>query len=428
MKIKILYLLLSISIFFGSCTDPDLDPVQFDNIKKATILGLRDFSYSRIAVSSQADLFLTGVDTFNILQDNSAKVFSFVCDFISEDQESLGSVDVYVVNKDKARVKVKSVPASEFKSGVAGTNFKRATISIPFTDLFKAAGKSICDYKPSNAKLGIYSFIDIENDINLTDGSIIPASSIVNSSLFESVIFYPAHKLRLIARGPAIENKKVDVISTKKMDVDLDKLLTQKVAGVTYKWETEGNPNVTGTTAKGTTSKIEDQLTNTSAKKQVVIYTVTPTLPNGCEGTPFTISVSVVLKVPCESVIGGMMDYETTGWCGEKSTGVLEFKEEENGIYNIFLNGADTPDFSMGAYSACYSPTAALPLGTLRLNEDCGTLFYTGASQWGEKYQFNSIKVEGTKLTLDWNNDYDPEAGVTVLVRKDGKNWPPLTK
>ena len=34
-------------------------------------------------------------------------------------------------------------------------------------------------------------------------------------------------------------------------------------------------------------------ISNTSASTAIVEYTVTPTSANGCEGTPFTISVSI---------------------------------------------------------------------------------------------------------------------------------------
>lgn len=423
MKHKILFLLLPLVIFMGGCSDPELDPIQFDNVKKATILGLREYSYDRIANSAQAALFLTGVDTFNVLQDNSSKVFSFVCDYISEDQNSLGSVDVYVINKDKARVKVKSVPASEFKSGVAGTNFKRATISIPFPELFTAAGKSICDYKPSNAKLGVYSFIDIENDINLADGTIIPASSVVNSSLFESVIFYPAHKMRLIARGPAIENYKVDLPDGKKLNIDFNNLLTQKVSGMTYSWVSDGNPSVDGVSKTGSSNLLNDVLKKNVEKKQTVTYTVTPVLPNGCAGTSFTVSVNVINKVPCPSNMGGNYLASATG----KSTDTC--CPDETTVTNIPITITPVPnsdgtyvinDWSGGLYLkwyATYGITAATDLST-EITEDCGDVVITN-KDYKEPFG-ESLTIEGKwdeakgTLTFKWVNGYADEAVVTL--------------
>lgn len=423
MKHKILFFLLPVLFFIGGCSDPELDPIQFDNVKKATILGLRDYSYNRIASSTLSPLFLTGVDTFNVLQDNSSKVFSFVCDFISEDQNSLGSVDVYVVNKAKARVKVKSIPASEFKSGVAGTNFKRATISIPFPELFNAAGKDLCEYKPSNAKLGVYSFIDIENDINLTDGSIIPASSVVNSSLFESVIFYPAHKMRLIARGPAIENFKVDLPDGKKLNVNFDNLLTQKVSGMTYTWVTDGNTLVDGISATGNSNLLADVLKKSVDKKQTVVYTVTPKLPNGCEGSPFTVTVNVINKVPCPSKMAGSYLATATGTstdtcCPEETTindipiTITEVPNSE-GVYVI-------SDWSGGLYLkwyAAYGITAATNMST-EITEDCGDVILTN-KDYKEPFD-ESLTIEGKwdeakgTLTFTWVNGYNDKAVVTL--------------
>ena len=42
---------------------------------------------------------------------------------------------------------------------------------------------------------------------------------------------------------------------------------------------------------------------------------------------------------------------------------------------------------------------------------------------------YSLIKKNWTPLSniIDWKNNYDPEAGVTTLVRTDGTDWPPLT-
>ncbi len=66
------------------------------------------------------------------------------------------------------------------------------------------------------------------------------------------------------------------------------------IAGTTYSWVAAPNGNVTGestTTQAGNT--ITDALNNITNANQVVVYTVTPTSVNGCEGNPFTVSVTV---------------------------------------------------------------------------------------------------------------------------------------
>ena len=62
----------------------------------------------------------------------------------------------------------------------------------------------------------------------------------------------------------------------------------------TFSWVATANGDVAGeSTTAQTGGTINDQLTNTSSVDQVVVYTVTPTGTNGCEGAPFTVSVTV---------------------------------------------------------------------------------------------------------------------------------------
>jgi gliding motility-associated-like protein len=65
--------------------------------------------------------------------------------------------------------------------------------------------------------------------------------------------------------------------------------------GTTYSWVAVDNPSVTGETtgAPGTTSTINDVLTNVSGSNQIVVYTVTPTSANSCVGNTFQVSVTV---------------------------------------------------------------------------------------------------------------------------------------
>lgn len=138
----------------------------------------------------------------------------------------------------------------------------------------------------------------------------------------------------------------------------------------------------------------------------------------------------IVVPIICPSGLAGTYDVVTTGWCGDTWEGQVTWVEEGPGVYNIesTLDDVTDFDFSMGAYYACYGPGSTLPGGNLQLSDACNKLSYTGASRWGEVYEFNSIVVDGSTLTLDWKNDYDPEAGVTVLTRTDGTEWPALFK
>jgi gliding motility-associated-like protein len=65
--------------------------------------------------------------------------------------------------------------------------------------------------------------------------------------------------------------------------------------GTTYSWIATDNVNVSGetTVTPGTTSLINDVLNNVTNVDQTVVYTVTATSNNGCQGDPFTVSITV---------------------------------------------------------------------------------------------------------------------------------------
>ncbi len=66
------------------------------------------------------------------------------------------------------------------------------------------------------------------------------------------------------------------------------------VSGTTFSWTAANNTNITGETISGgVTSSITDTLINTSVTSQIVVYTITPTNPDSCEGSPFTYTVTV---------------------------------------------------------------------------------------------------------------------------------------
>ncbi len=79
------------------------------------------------------------------------------------------------------------------------------------------------------------------------------------------------------------------------LNLDLDTFTTLFGAGViSYSWQAADNPNVTGeTSTASTTSLITDTLNNVSGINQDVIYTITPTTVDNCDGDNFTITVTV---------------------------------------------------------------------------------------------------------------------------------------
>ncbi len=150
---------------------------------------------------------------------------------------------------------------------------------------------------------------------------------------------------------------------------------------------------------------------------------------NIISSSPFSGLFIMDVNIICPSSLEGVLDYTTVSWCNETISSSVEWLADGKGKYHIEDNFGD---FSYGAYDACYgdgTPGSAGfgPEGNLQLIDACNVLSMGGASQWGEKYWFNSVTVSGDSktLTLDWENDYG-EAGVTDLKRQDGADWPAL--
>ena len=61
------------------------------------------------------------------------------------------------------------------------------------------------------------------------------------------------------------------------------------------------------------------------------------------------------------------------------------------------------------------------------MQDACGILSPTGASQWSEVYEFNDVSMANgnADLIIDWVNDYG-ESGVSTLNNWSGGNWPDL--
>lgn len=148
-------------------------------------------------------------------------------------------------------------------------------------------------------------------------------------------------------------------------------------------------------------------------------------------GAAFQGHFDVTLAVVCPSSLEGTHTYVgTAGWCGAAdyvaTAGTTVWVAEANGVFSV-----EDGDYSFGAYDGCYgdgTPESgqSWPEGNLRINDLCNTLFWTGASQWGEIYTFDAVSVSGAELTLTWHNDYG-EGGTSIITREGGANWPPLT-
>lgn len=172
-----------------ACTDDSLDPFRLSELKKGSLLALRGSDGTAGNLDPDANFFfrdnLTGNETF-----------TYVADFISEDQTLLSGVQVYarlaISNEPEgARVLIKTVPGSAFVAP-SGTTTRQGTVSVTLDEVLTAMSLGNPDTLSRTNLL-------IESDIELTDGTIVPSSAIVNSGLFAASAFFPAHQLNYYA-------------------------------------------------------------------------------------------------------------------------------------------------------------------------------------------------------------------------------------
>jgi hypothetical protein len=193
-KSYILFLIALLAIGI-SCRDESLDPLKFAEVKKGTILALRGKQLDNIYVKAKP-----GAEVFPKIATGTEK-FVFDAEFLADDVTTLASVDVYAIKVSgttSTRELLTNVPFSQFKSDAA---YQRpwVTISIDFpyilskiglTNTFPLSAATI------NTLLTTYrAGINIECDLNLTDGTKVLAAEIVSQGLFGSNQFYPAMRL-----------------------------------------------------------------------------------------------------------------------------------------------------------------------------------------------------------------------------------------
>ena len=196
--IKSLFL-ISLVVVGVSCEDASLDPLQFDKFSgastKGTMLALRGDALAKLYVEGKpiSEIFpriLTGTEKF-----------TYEAEILATDPGTLASVDVFAIKKLSAttteRKLLQTVDASAFAKGDYPN--PSATIEIGISSVLTALGLtatyplSLADV---NVLLNTYKFgVNIESDINLTNGGKVLAADIVNSGLFGSNQFYPAMRL-----------------------------------------------------------------------------------------------------------------------------------------------------------------------------------------------------------------------------------------
>lgn len=184
-------MVLAVGVF--SCEDASLDPLQMDNVKKGTILALRGQQLTNIY-----SLGIPGAEFFPRIINGTEK-FEFEGEYLAQDVNTLESFDIFVIKKVGAgteRVHLTNIPGSAFQQT---DKYLRPSVSVSLNLTDILAALDLADYSDPavvNTLLTTYKFgINLETDLNLTDGSKVLAADIVAAGLFASNQFYPAQKL-----------------------------------------------------------------------------------------------------------------------------------------------------------------------------------------------------------------------------------------
>ncbi|MCX8532189.1 hypothetical protein [Chryseobacterium luquanense] len=155
------------------------------------------------------------------------------------------------------------------------------------------------------------------------------------------------------------------------------------------------------------------------AKKQAVFTIKSSTLNNA------SFKQEVVVQFACQSLLAGTYQYSTVNY----------FTPEGGGIGTTPVTGSVTltasavageysiSDATFGGYNVLYSGNPASATG-VRLRDQCNTLSFAGANQFGDTQVISNVVVNGNKLTFKWTTSYG-EYGTTTLTKANG-NWPAL--
>jgi hypothetical protein len=177
-------------ILLLSCKDDTLDPFRLKDQTKGSVLALRGDSFDNLNDTGCSNSFFRNKVT-------GTEVFNMDVEFLSEDPSSLTEIQTFahfVRLDDKAepiiekRVLVTTFPGSVLTSPSGGGN-PTGTLSINLSDILSKLSGTI-DVEDIQA-----GELTIESDLILKGGVTVASSSIVNTGLFQSGIFYPAQRL-----------------------------------------------------------------------------------------------------------------------------------------------------------------------------------------------------------------------------------------
>jgi hypothetical protein len=190
------------------------------------------------------------------------------------------------------------------------------------------------------------------------------------------------------------------------------------VAGVHYNKLTAGN-SIT-IPAGSNTANIQFEILDDGIEPNEV-WDLVVTINGGDLPLSQYVSATFKLQVSCASDLGGTYSYSMTNIIGgagsapcATQTGTGSLTEGSNGVYS-------SSDFTFGQFACAYGDSP--PGGTLRLNDLCDNLSFSGLDKYGDSYTIDIISVTASVLTFDWINTYG-DGGTVALTRTDAKSWP----
>ncbi|MEQ8301964.1 MAG: hypothetical protein RIB47_01140 [Cyclobacteriaceae bacterium] len=181
-------IVMTMIVLVLACTDESLDPFILKDLQKGSLLALRGNDGSAGTLDPDQNFFFK-----DAVQTTDA--FSYVADFISEDQSLLQSVQVYAKTPTSTRTLVTTIDASGWTIPTGGFA-KQGTVSVALSAILSAL--SITDATTLSR-----TDLVMTSDLLLTDGTTVPSAAIVNSGLFSASAFFPASNLNYYAEVTA---------------------------------------------------------------------------------------------------------------------------------------------------------------------------------------------------------------------------------
>ena len=140
----------------------------------------------------------------------------------------------------------------------------------------------------------------------------------------------------------------------------------------------------------------------------------------------FPSSYRVTLSPPCFTpTIEGTYDFTSSNLQSGAGGGCPDGDGSATGSVTWTALGDDvysSSDMSFGMFDSCWADDPATGPFLLVV---CNELSTTGTDQYNDTYEYNIVEINGSNLTMEWENTYG-DGGTVVLTRTDGTNWPDL--